>query len=172
MDASVRTVLRNLPVVSENQPITEVLQEMIEHRAPIVVVKDEYGGTSGIVTDKDVYEELFGTVRDEIDDVSDDLVQKIGSDEEGNMHYKVSGKMTLYDFERFFKTEIRSFEDSEMVTLTGYVLDEHPNFEVGEAIKINNFEITALDFKDAYINDFEVVALPEENPESDSEDEH
>ena len=172
MDASVRTVLRNLPVVSENQPITEVLQEMIEHRAPIVVVKDEYGGTSGIVTDKDVYEELFGTVRDEIDDVSDDLVQKIGSDEEGNMHYKVSGKMTLYDFERFFKTEIRSFEDSEMVTLTGYVLDEHPNFEVGEAIKINNFEITALDFKDAYINDFEVVALPEEDPESDSEDEH
>ena len=88
------------------------------------------------------------------------------------MHYKVSGKMTLYDFERFFKTEIRSFEDSEMVTLTGYVLDEHPNFEVGEAIKINNFEITALDFKDAYINDFEVVALPEEDPESDSEDEH
>ncbi|MHC8517895.1 hemolysin family protein [Weissella confusa] len=172
MDASVRTVLRNLPVVSENQPITEVLQEMIDHRAPIVVVKDEYGGTSGIVTDKDVYEELFGTVRDEIDDVSDDLVQKIGSDEEGNMHYKVSGKMTLYDFERFFKTEIRSFEDSEMVTLTGYVLDEHPNFEVGEAIKINNFEITALDFKDAYINDFEVVALPEEDPESDSEDEH
>ena len=172
MDASVRTVLRNLPVVSENQPITEVLQEMIDHRAPIVVVKDEYGGTSGIVTDKDVYEELFGTVRDEIDDVSDDLVQKIGSDEEGNMHYKVSGKMTLYDFERFFKTEIRSFEDSEMATLTGYVLDEHPNFEVGEAIKINNFEITALDFKDAYINDFEVVALPEEDPESDSEDEH
>ncbi len=172
MDASVRTVLRNLPVVSENQPITEVLQEMIEHRAPIVVVKDEYGGTSGIVTDKDVYEELFGTVRDEIDDVSDDLVQKLGSDEEGNMHYKVSGKMTLYDFERFFKTEIRSFEDSEMATLTGYVLDEHPNFEVGEAIKINNFEITALDFKDAYINDFEVVALPEEDSESDSEDEH
>ncbi|ALI32264.1 MULTISPECIES: hemolysin family protein [Weissella] len=161
MNASVRTVLRNLPVVSENQPITEVLQEMIEHRAPIVVVKDEYGGTSGIVTDKDVYEELFGTVRDEIDDVSDDLIQKLGSDEDGNMHYKVSGKMTLYDFERFFKTEIKSFEDSEMVTLTGYVLDDHPDFQVGEAIKINNFEITALDFKDAYIEEFEVVALPE-----------
>jgi CBS domain containing-hemolysin-like protein len=70
-DAPIRTVLRNLPVVSETQPITEVLQEMIEHRAPIVVVKDEFGGTSGIVTDKDIYEELFGSVRDEIDDVAD-----------------------------------------------------------------------------------------------------
>ena len=59
-DVSIRTVLRNLPVVSETQPITDVLQEMIEHRAPIVVVKDEFGGTSGIVTDKDIYEELFG----------------------------------------------------------------------------------------------------------------
>ena len=162
-DASVRTVLRNLPVVSETQPITEVLQEMIEHRVPIVVVKDEFGGTSGIVTDKDVYEELFGTVRDEIDDVADDLVHKMGSDDEGDMHYEVSGKMTLYDFERFFKTEIAAFEASEKVTLTGFVLEEYPEFQVGEAIRIKNFEITALDFKDAYIEKFEVVALPEED---------
>ncbi|TYC48504.1 HlyC/CorC family transporter [Weissella muntiaci] len=165
MDSSVRLVLRNIPTVSENQPITEVLQEMIKHRTPIVVVKDEYGGTSGIVTDKDVYEELFGTVRDEIDDVADDLITKMGSDDEGNMHYKISGKITLYDFERFFKTTIRVFEESEMVTLTGFVLDEHPEVEVGQPIYVENFEITALDFKDAYINDFEVVALPIEDVE-------
>ncbi|KAA8447861.1 hemolysin family protein [Weissella paramesenteroides] len=168
-EASIRTVLRNLPVVSETQPITEVLQEMIEHRAPIVVVKDEFGGTSGIVTDKDIYEELFGSVRDEVDDVADDLVEKLGSDAAGNMHYKVSGKMTLYDFERFFKTEIQSFENSEKVTLTGYVLDEHPNFQVGQGIRIANFEITALDFKDAYIEEFEVVALPIEQEEDAEE---
>ena len=168
-DVSIRTVLRNLPVVSETQPITDVLQEMIEHRAPIVVVKDEFGGTSGIVTDKDIYEELFGSVRDEVDDVADDLVEKLGSDDDGNMHYKISGKMTLYDFERFFKTEIKSFENSEKVTLTGYVLDEYPNFQVGQAIRIANFEITALDFKDAYIEEFEVVDLPVEHIEEDEE---
>ncbi len=47
-------------------PITDVLHQMIKKRTPIVVVVDEYGGTSGIITDKDIYEELFGTVRDEI----------------------------------------------------------------------------------------------------------
>ena len=133
---------------------------MITHRAPIVVVKDEYGGTSGIVTDKDIYEELFGTVRDEIDDVADDLVAKIASDDDGNMHYKISGKMTLYDFDRYFDTEITEFEESEMVTLTGYVLHENPDIEVGEVLKVENFEIRALDHKDAYINEFEVVQLP------------
>lgn len=173
MNSSVRLVLRNIPTVSENQPITEVLKEMITHRTPIVVVKDEYGGTSGIVTDKDVYEELFGTVRDEIDDVADDLITKLGSDEDGNMHYKISGKVTLYDFERFFKTTLRDFEESEMVTLTGYILDEQPDVTVGEPMRVENFEITAMDFKDAYINDFEVVELPVEQieePEATDED--
>ncbi|AOT57082.1 hemolysin family protein [Weissella soli] len=158
--ASVRTILRNIPNVSENQDVQDVLTEMITHRAPIVVVKDEYGGTSGIVTDKDIYEELFGTVRDEIDDVADDLVAKIASDDDGNMHYKISGKMTLYDFDRYFDTEITEFEESEMVTLTGYVLHENPDIEVGEVLKVENFEIRALDHKDAYINEFEVVQLP------------
>ncbi len=147
--ASVRTILRNIPNVSENQDVQDVLTEMITHRAPIVVVKDEYGGTSGIVTDKDIYEELFGTVRDEIDDVADDLVAKIASDDDGNMHYKISGKMTLYDFDRYFDTEITEFEESEMVTLTGYVLHENPDIEVGEVLKVENFEIRALDHKDA-----------------------
>jgi len=162
-ESSVRVILRNIPNVSENQDIQDILEEMIGHRAPIVVVKDEYGGTSGIVTDKDIYEELFGTVRDEIDDVADDLIEKAGSDDEGRMHYNVSGKLTLFDFERYFKTEIKAFEDSEMVTLTGYVLDEDPDVSVGQEIIVSNFKIIPLDYKDAYINDFEVIELNEED---------
>ncbi|MBM7618030.1 CBS domain containing-hemolysin-like protein [Weissella uvarum] len=160
MDAPVRTILRNLPNISEDQPITEILQEMIDHRVPMVVVKDEYGGTSGIVTDKDIYEELFGTVRDEIDDTIDDLITKIRSDDDGNMHYRVSGKLNLDDFERYFHENIASFEDSEKVTLTGYMLDNFPNLVVNEPNQVANFEITALDFKDAYINYFEVTEYP------------
>ncbi len=165
MDAPVRTVLRNLPNIPEDQQITDVLQEMIDHRVPMVVVKDEYGGTSGIVTDKDIYEELFGTVRDEVDDTIDNLITKIRSDDEGNMHYQVSGKLNLNDFERYFHEDISSFEDSEKVTLTGYMLDKFPDLEVNVPNQVANFEITALDYKDAYINYFEVTVYPltEEN---------
>ncbi|MBF7056908.1 HlyC/CorC family transporter [Weissella confusa] len=156
---SVRKIIRHMPTVPENMPIQDVLQKMIARRTPIVIVKDEYGGTSGIVTDKDIYEELFGSVRDEMDAVADDLVEKLGTDEAGNMHYKVSGKMTLYDFERYFHADIRPFDDSDMVTLTGFFLDENSDTSAGDTIKVLDFEITALDFKDAYINEFEVVRV-------------
>ena len=158
----VRKIIRNMPNVSENMPIQDVLQKMISRRTPMVTVRDEFGGTSGLVTDKDIYEELFGSVRDEMDAVADDLVAKMGSDDAGKMHYKVSGKMTLYDFERFFKTDIQVFDDSDMVTLTGYFLNENPTPTVGEAMTVQNFEITPLDFKDAYINEFEVVRVQNE----------
>ena len=156
---SVRKIIRHMPTVPENMPIQDVLQKMIARRTPIVIVKDEYGGTSGIVTDKDIYEELFGSVRDEMDAVADDLVEKLGDDDAGNMHYKVSGKMTLYDFERYFHADIRPFDDSDMVTLTGFFLDENSDTSAGDTIKVLDFEITALDFKDAYINEFEVVRV-------------
>jgi CBS domain containing-hemolysin-like protein len=156
---SVRKIIRHMPTVPENMPIQDVLQKMIARRTPIVIVKDEYGGTSGIVTDKDIYEELFGSVRDEMDAVADDLVEKLGTDDAGNMHYKVSGKMTLYDFERYFHADIRPFDDSDMVTLTGFFLDENSDTSAGDTIKVLDFEITALDFKDAYINEFEVVRV-------------
>ena len=73
---SVRTIMRRIPIVYENEQLTNVLAEMMKKQVPIVVVQDEYGGTSGIITDKDIYEELFGSVKDEIDDVSDDYISR------------------------------------------------------------------------------------------------
>lgn len=78
VDDTVRVskLLRAMITVPEATPIHNILQQMIKKQTPIVVVVDEYGGTSGIVTDKDIYEELFGTVKDEIDDVSDEYIIK------------------------------------------------------------------------------------------------
>jgi len=159
----VRKIIRNMPNVPENMPIQEVLQLMISKRTPMIVVKDEYGGTSGIVTDKDIYEELFGSVRDEVDWVVDDLVEKLGSDDKQQMHYKISGKMTVYDFERYFKTDIRAFDKSDMVTLTGFVIEQFPEIGAGETLQLENFELTPLDYEAAYINEFEVVRLVKED---------
>lgn len=55
----VSKLLRTIITVPEVTPIQGLLQQMIQKQTPIVVVLDEYGGTSGIVTDKDIYEELF-----------------------------------------------------------------------------------------------------------------
>ena len=163
---SVAKVLRNIITVPETMPIQDVLKQMINKQTPIVVVVDEYGGTSGIVTDKDIYEELFGTVHDEIDDVSDEYIFK---QDDGSYH--VSGKMTLYDFERYFQTDIKKFEESEVVTLTGYIIEADPDIKAGDSYQIGDFQFTALDYENAYINWFEVIRKPVENDETNSDSE-
>ena len=148
-DVSLAKVLRHMPTTPETTPITEVLKLMISTRVPMVVVVDEYGGTSGIITDKDIYEELFGTVRDEIDNVSDNMISKIGENQ-----YRVDGKTTIYDFERFFHVELKDSEDSDVVTLSGYVLDNYHNIHEGETIKLADLNLKIQDYRRSYIDSF------------------
>ncbi|WP_273709780.1 hemolysin family protein [Leuconostoc mesenteroides] len=151
----VSKIMRDIPAVPENMDLHDVMDEMIIKRSPIAIVVDEYGGTSGLITDKDIYEELFGTVRDEIDDVSDDYIEKLG-----DHRFKISGKMTLYDFERYFNRNIKELENDDAVTLTGYVLNHDPEFRAGDTMNVANFELTALDYDNAYISQFIVKELP------------
>ncbi|MCC4440759.1 hemolysin family protein [Limosilactobacillus reuteri] len=153
-DVSLAKVLRHMPTTPETISITEVLKLMISTRVPMVVVVDEYGGTSGIITDKDIYEELFGTVRDEIDKVSDNMISKIDENQ-----YRVDGKTTIYDFERFFHVELKDSEDSDVVTLSGYVLDNYHNIHEGETIKLANLELKIQDYRHSYIDSFIVTTL-------------
>lgn len=153
-DVSLAKVLRHMPTTPETTPITEVLKLMISTRVPMVVVVDEYGGTSGIITDKDIYEELFGTVRDEIDNVSDNMISKIGENQ-----YRVDGKTTIYDFERFFHVELKDSKDSDVVTLSGYVLDNYHNIHEGETIKLANLDLKIKDYRHSYIDSFIVTTL-------------
>ncbi len=160
VDDSIRVskLLRSIISVPEATPIHSLLNQMINKQTPIVVVVDEYGGTSGIVTDKDIYEELFGTVKDEIDDVSDEYIIK-----EDDNRYRVSGKTTLYDFERFFKTKIDAFEASDSVTLAGYVLENFTDLQQSAVIHINQFTLKVVEFNRGYIDWFEVSSEPQNN---------
>jgi CBS domain containing-hemolysin-like protein len=157
--ALVGKIVRTLPIVSENFGVTDTLAKMMKVSTPMAVVKDEYGGTSGIITDTDIYEELFGVLRDE-NTAGNSLVKELAVDDNGDMHYQVSGKLTLYDFERYFNTDIKAFDNSDMVTLTGYVLDLNPDIQKGQTVHVGVFAITPLDSADdAYIDDFDVVLV-------------
>jgi CBS domain containing-hemolysin-like protein len=161
-------IIRHLPTTPENTLITDVLQQMIRTRTPMVVVVDEYGGTSGIVTDKDIYEELFGTVRDEIDNVSDDIIQK---NDDGT--FNVAGKTTTYDFERYFGVDFEEFEKTEAVTLSGYLLDAHPKIHEGSQVKLHNFLITVTKYENSFILWMNVKEISEDQETAkQSDDDH
>lgn len=145
-------LLRSIVTVPETMPIHSILTQMISKQTPIVVVVDEYGGTSGIVTDKDIYEELFGTVKDEVDNVSEEYIIK---NEDGS--YTVSGKTTLYDFARYFKTDIDEFKETDIVTLAGYFIDKYPNLHLGSVLHLEKYTLEVTDFEHSYINKFRVT---------------
>ena len=166
VDASIGVdrLLRHISTTPETTPIADVLHQMIKKRTPIVVVVDEYGGTSGIITDKDIYEELFGTVRDEIDPSFTEFIFK-----QPNGTYQVNGRITTHDFERYFDHDVPEFENSDSVTLAGYFMDNYPDIKRGDVININNFEFKILDYENSFINWFEVTRHLSDSDDHDHE---
>lgn len=166
-NVSIIRILRSLVTVPETMPIQAILHLMIQKQTPIVLVVDEYGGTSGIVTDQDVYEELFGSVRDEIDDVSDEYIIR-----ENETQSKVSGKTTLYDFERYYHHKLKTFQASDIITVGGFMAEHYPTLNEGESVELEGFKLTLTTIEQGFMSWFMVERVAAEDaaePESATE---
>ena len=63
---------REIRAVEQTTPLTHVLEELLDYRAHILLVVDEYGGMAGLVTLEDVVETLIGfEIVDEADKIDD-----------------------------------------------------------------------------------------------------
>ncbi len=80
MDKSARQVARASFFVPESLPANVLLQQLQSRRGSIAVVKDEFGGTAGVVTVEDLLEEIVGEITDEYD-VEEPEIEQLGEDE-------------------------------------------------------------------------------------------
>ncbi|HEV8164889.1 MAG TPA: hemolysin family protein [Actinomycetota bacterium] len=60
-------ILRPAPFLPESMRAADCLREMRKRKSHMVIVIDEYGGTSGLVTIEDLLEEIVGEIADEYD---------------------------------------------------------------------------------------------------------
>lgn len=67
-----KSIARKIRTVEENLPIIKLFYKLIELKAHIAMVVDEYGMVSGLVTMEDAFETLIGLeIVDEMDNVED-----------------------------------------------------------------------------------------------------
>lgn len=122
--------IREIEAVPDSMTVDKLLTEMQEGHTKIAVVVDEHGGTSGIVTMSDIFEQIVGFTADEYTHEEEDRIVRVGSN-----RYVVDGTLDVDDFVDFLGFEPKKPEDYE--TANGLVIDlmnEMP--EQGESIVI------------------------------------
>lgn len=67
VDFSLERLVRPIVAVPENLAMAKILEMMRVEKTQMLIVMDEYGGTSGLVTLEDVVEEVFGELEDRLE---------------------------------------------------------------------------------------------------------
>ncbi|QOV12442.1 hemolysin family protein [Viridibacillus arvi] len=106
--------IHKIPFILETARLQDVLLKMKKDQIHIVIVIDEFGGTSGIISMEDILEEIVGEIRDEFDD--DEIPDII---ENGRNEYLINGRVQLEELEDRFNIK---FENTYNVdTIGGWI---------------------------------------------------
>lgn len=103
---------RPTPVVPETMLLDDVLATMRRDRAQMVIVIDEHGGTAGIVTLEDLFEEVVGDI-----DEKPDARPHLWRDPEGRLH--VPGTLRITELGQAFDLDL---EHPDVDSVSGLVL--------------------------------------------------
>jgi CBS domain containing-hemolysin-like protein len=103
---------RPVPVMPETGRIDGVLDVMRRERTQMVVVIDEHGGTAGVVTLEDLFEEVVGDI-----DESPASLRQVYRDRQGRL--RVPGTMRLDEVGKHFDLDL---EHEDVDSVSGLVL--------------------------------------------------
>ena len=121
----------------EFKKIKELLEEMRNKRARMVIVLDEYGGTAGVVTIEDLVEEIVGEIEDEYDD-EEDQIQVIKEDE-----YIVDGNTKIDQINEMLGLNLES-EDFD--SIGGFVIGEIGHLpDINEILEYQQIKFEVLE---------------------------
>ncbi len=101
--------------VPESTRATQILESMRERRTAIAFVVDEHGGLSGLLTLRDLIEEVLGVLSTDEDQVAEEFVRI-----EGEGRAVVRGHTPIRELNRALGTDLP--EDEDYSTVAGYCL--------------------------------------------------
>ena len=132
-----RTHARPLPLVPETARLDSVLSTMRRERTQMVIVLDEHGGTSGVVTLQDLFEEVVGEIEE-----GPASAPQIYHDANGRL--RVPGTMRLDELGQQFDLDLEHEDVDSVSGLILTLLGRPP--AVGDIVRYERllFEVTAV----------------------------
>ncbi len=136
----VRTFVQKARVVPETQPVDELLRDFRQDQRTIAMVVDEHGSVSGIVTLRDISEEIVGEVHDKEASEGHDVLAESGGS------FLVRGAAELDEVNRLTGLTIPdSLRGAPLDTMAGFVvavLGRIPR--VGEVVRHRTMHIEVV----------------------------
>jgi CBS domain containing-hemolysin-like protein len=129
---------RPLPLLPETAPIDTVLATMRRERTQMVIVIDEHGGTAGIVTLEDLFEEVVG----DIDEGPGSAAQPY-RDRDGRL--RVPGTMRLDELGQEFNLDLEHEDVDSVSGLVLTLLGRPP--QVGDVVRYDRLQIEVTKVK-------------------------
>lgn len=130
---SVKSMMKPPIFVTEYMRVVDLMHMLKTKKEHIAIVKDEYGGTEGLVSLEDILEEIVGEIWDEHDEIKKDI-QHLEDDT-----YLIKGSA---DMDEVTKTlDITYDEDAQ--TFNGFILDNMKKIPlVNDSFTYMEFTIT------------------------------
>ncbi len=157
-DVNIKSMIRNVPIVSPSLPVLDLLRKMQSEKKHMVFVVDEYGGIDGLATIGDVIEAIVGEFDDEFDTEDDPQMVK---NTDGSV--LADARVDIDEFEEEFGLILSEEEREEVDTLGGLVFFTASRIPArGEVIKHESgmvFEIVSADQR--RINSMRIRNIPE-----------
>jgi putative hemolysin len=151
---TIRGLIREALYVPETLPVDLLLARFRAQRQHIAVVLDEYGGTAGIVTLKDVLEELVGEVQDQFEENEIPEIQRL-PDGSG----QVSGLALISEVNEVFSLHIT---DDNYDTIAGFVMGQLERIpRIGDTVEVGGVRIRVDSMDDLRIDRLSILpAIP------------
>ncbi|HZU41902.1 MAG TPA: hemolysin family protein [Terriglobales bacterium] len=132
-------IMRNILVVPETKPLSDLLLEFRERKRHMAVVVDEFGSTAGLVTVEDVLEQLVGEIEDEFDVAPATPLAPVTT---GTV--VLEGSTNILDLETQY--EIALPRDAGFETLAGFLLSRLQKIpEVGDNFEYEGRRFTVVE---------------------------
>ncbi len=132
-----RRVLREVLIVPETKPASELLQELRTRHIGMAMVVDEFGSILGLVTLEDIMEQVVGEIHDEFDVIERPLTLADGA-------VIFDAALNVRDLDTQYNIPLP--EDPAYATVGGFVLDQLGFIpRGGESYEYGQFRFTVVE---------------------------